>query len=451
MTAGGLCAVRVYAARFLFVFRDVPPVIAHTGTLSRRSADAIADGRSALMARSSTHLQRSTANVRVDSDSGTRDFDANLISGPMDRCVHRLVIACPLTKMGTCISNTRQDQKFMATPDSGAVQPSIMNVPLSFPCSATQLPLELLDIISKYLCAEDGYGCSNDRSFFYAALCPCSLVSRRWATHIRPTLFERVVLTSKEKACTFLALLRSPVVVPVLLREVVREIKLEMDEDSRLWMYHVWEILRDGVLPNLESVDLKIKGNEESPKGSQPKKGRSRCETLLDIGFPRKPPQSAHPIRLCMLSLSNLSFRSYETLLRCLTYHCTEKIMYDGIQWPEGPGSVVLPPAGHLLSQLCSHAPKKAFIWQPNSTLPILWSLITTQFPSSPTARLLYISDEQISTVMAIVHLFSDGYNGWLECLEMPQLGLRVATQIGDANPADGHRFLFMPYDSLQV
>ena len=143
---------------------------------------------------------------------------------------------------------------------------------------------------------------------------PCSLTCRVWAIHIRPLIFSEVVLRSQEKTRTFSELIRSPVVVPVPLREAVRKIKLVVDDESHPWMYHVWVLLlRDAILPNLQSITVAISG-----KSTDPPMGRSKCETLLDIGFPRTLP-CVNPLRLNMLHLDSLKFRSCEFFLVAFT------------------------------------------------------------------------------------------------------------------------------------
>ena len=102
---------------------------------------------------------------------------------------------------------------------------------------------------------------------------PCSLTCRVWAIHIRPLIFSEVVLRSQEKTRTFSELIRSPVVVPVPLREAVRKIKLVVDDESHPWMYHVWTLLRDYILPFLESIDFTIKGSLPKADSEQRNRG----------------------------------------------------------------------------------------------------------------------------------------------------------------------------------
>lgn len=235
---------------------------------------------------------------------------------------------------------------------------------------------------------------------FQSSLAPCSLTCRHWATQIRPVLFAKVVIKSHDAARSFTSFARCPAAVPGPLRLVVREIQLLVNNAFRPWMYHVWALFRDVALPNLQRVDLTIEGNESEAGW------RKSDEPLLDIGLPRTLP-SAHHIPLHLLTLLNLRFRSHATLLRCSTYHRTERILCTRVKWPEG--SPVSAPAGHLLSRLTSHIPDEVFLDECTSIASFVWRVVTTQ-PSTPGAapRLLYISATQINAVMGILRLFSD-------------------------------------------
>lgn len=217
-------------------------------------------------------------------------------------------------------------------------------------------------------------------------------------------LFSRIVLKSSNDARTFSALVRPPsVVVPGLLHTAVRDIRLRMDDSSRPWMYHVWALLRDGTLPNLESIHWRIRG-ANTVQASQI--CRNRCKVLLDIGLPRTMP-STHPIRLHTLTLYNLEFPSYIALLRCLAFDSVENVKLHDLRWPKE--DTILAPTGRLLSQLSLHAPKEIRTFSCTAVLPLVWSLITAQFPSPGAVwRLLYINSSQIDAIMAILRLFSE-------------------------------------------
>ena len=283
------------------------------------------------------------------------------------------------------------------------------------PSRADRLPEELFEPIIKYICILRKW----DWDFVHTrSLRDCSLTCRYWATRIRPAIFSHVTLTSQSRTRTFLALLPSPVVVPGLLRDIVREISLVMAEDSRPWMYHVWALLRNGALPNLRSINVNIRGQSDDIR--RPEAGRSKCEALLDVGLPRRLP-SSHQINLHTLSLTEISFRSYESLLRTVAYYCTEKIACYRVQWPET--NAIAAPAGYLLSRLNLHAPRHVSVMECTVWLPFLWTLITTHPPiSRVTQRLLYISTTQIGAVMDIVHLISGIECECRSCQEVPNL-----------------------------
>ena len=178
------------------------------------------------------------------------------------------------------------------------------------------------------------------------------MVSRYWAAQTRPTLFSHIILKSQEDVHSLASFIRSPLAVPAPLQSAIRTIVLYIHDSygtSRPWMYHFWALLRDDTLLNLKSVDLKIGGNDAPPPG------RSRCETLLDIGFPRTLPFARPMLHLRTLVLDQFQFQSYARVLKCLTYCCSEYLGCTRITWPED--RFFAPPARHLRprSRQCSH------------------------------------------------------------------------------------------------
>ena len=273
---------------------------------------------------------------------------------------------------------------------------------------AVQTPEELLVIICQCLCLE--WPTKWDRVshiwVFDSSLAQCSLTCRRWAARIRPAVFRNITLTSEKKARAFSALVRYSVNVPASLRDIVRHLKLEMDDTSRPWMYYVWALLRDGILTNLDRLDLQIVGADNSAK---PQVVRRKGEVLLDIGLPRTLP-STHPVYLDTLQLWNIQFRSHANFLRRVSLHSPRHIICSNVQWPEE--SMVLPPLEHPRlgrSPLTFRASEEVSVKDFPSVVPFLWCMVTTQL-SGPgaTQRLLYISPAQIDAVMDIIHLFSD-------------------------------------------
>ena len=195
---------------------------------------------------------------------------------------------------------------------------------------------------------------------------------------------------------------RSPVIVPGPLRDVVRDIRLEMDENSRPWMYYIWALLRDGVLLNIQSIDLRISGDRD--KALQERWDKSEIFSLLDIGLPRTLP-SAHPIHLRTLDLRRLKFRSHAALLRCLAYHHTERIYCDQVEWP---GESVISPLPRYPSSRLG-LPKQVRVSSCTAISPFVWSIITPyRYGPRMTPRLLYIRPAQINIVLGIIRLFSD-------------------------------------------
>ncbi|KIP06072.1 hypothetical protein PHLGIDRAFT_119269 [Phlebiopsis gigantea 11061_1 CR5-6] len=273
---------------------------------------------------------------------------------------------------------------------------------------AAQLPEELLKLILEHLCVHQESN-SEGAPAFDRSLGKCSLICRYWAAHTRPILFSRVVLRSQESARILSGFLRHPVAVPGPLRDVIRELRLEMDAHGRPWMYHVWILLRDRMLPNLQSLDLRIE-SKLLPKDPQTIQSRLGCRDLLDIGLPRKLP-SALPshdiIRLHTLTLCDLQFRSRTDLLRCFIHYPTEQVRCQQLVWPQEHAATA--PTGRFFSRINSHTPKQVGIQRCTAVAPLVWSLITARTPGTSAAqRLLYIGDTQINTVASILSLFSD-------------------------------------------
>ncbi|KIP06067.1 hypothetical protein PHLGIDRAFT_119265 [Phlebiopsis gigantea 11061_1 CR5-6] len=245
-------------------------------------------------------------------------------------------------------------------------------IDISAPSKGAQLPAELLEVVLQHI------------------------------SQIRPQLFWRVEIRSPQKFLAFAALVRSSdAAVPWSLRLVVNFIELTVESSSRPWIYHIWALLRDVALPNFEGIELNIKGVYH---GKEVEVGRRKHDGWrLDIGFPRTLP-SAHPLHLRSLSARSLTFRSHQTLLRCLTCYDTEKIGCFNVQWPGR--SAVSAPAGGPLSRLSAYPPNTINGLRCTPILPLIWRLVTTQLSAPGAARHpLYISTLQIDAVMGILHL----------------------------------------------
>ena len=291
-------------------------------------------------------------------------------------------------------------------PDTATAHLRSIDISVFHPRSAIRLPEELLVTILRHLChiRPWRYDRVSKKLVFDSSWARCALACHHWAAHIRPANFSHVDLTSEKSARMFSALVRSSVGVLTPLCEIVVDITIYMDDIARPWLYFVWALLRDGVLPNLVQVDLTIKGAVgDSDESRVP---RIKGEFLLDPGLPRTPP-SAHPIPLCNLRLEDLRFRSHKTLLRSLVSHSPITVACSNIRWPEE--SAVLEPAGRLYSQLSPRGLSLIEVSECTAVVPVFWTLLTTHRPGvGATPRRLYITEAQMDHVMDILRLFSD-------------------------------------------
>ena len=271
------------------------------------------------------------------------------------------------------------------------------SIDVAGPTRGPQVPEELLAIVLDYLCLR------LESEYFSPLRGQCSLTCRHWAAHIRPAIFKRIILTSREMACTLPALVHSSVDVPAPLRETVRQLDIEMDNRSRPWLFYVWALLRDGVLPNIEQINLSIKGVYDM---WGPYAARKKSEVFLDIGLPRTLP-SAHPIRLKTLRLENLRFYSHASLLRSFGLHSPSTINCEDIQWSnENP---VVGPGGRVPLRANLHRLETVTVDECKAVWPFILSLLTTHPPSPRTTqRLLHIHETQIFAVISMFRLFSD-------------------------------------------
>ena len=172
-------------------------------------------------------------------------------------------------------------------------------------------------------------------------------------------------------------------------------------------MYHIWSLLRDGVLRKIKRINLTITGTDANDK---PQAAWRKGEHLLDVGLPRKLPQPfTHPIYLHTLHLENLQFRSRATLLRSLLLHSPKTIGCRNVQWPEETPVVVQ--AGQLHQrQLSLHTPEKIVVQNCTAILPFIWLLVTSHLPSpGAIQKRLYIHEIELATVVDILRLLSDG------------------------------------------
>ncbi|KIP02261.1 hypothetical protein PHLGIDRAFT_130828 [Phlebiopsis gigantea 11061_1 CR5-6] len=129
--------------------------------------------------------------------------------------------------------------------------------------TAANLPGELVELVLKSLCSYDPAVDNRWKaSSFDSSLGRCSLTCRHWATHIRPVLFRKVDILSEDEARAFAFFVRSSVAIPRPLRMVIRKIELSVykTSDFRPWMYYIWALLRDIELPNLQEINLAIRG-----------------------------------------------------------------------------------------------------------------------------------------------------------------------------------------------
>ena len=267
---------------------------------------------------------------------------------------------------------------------------------------AAQIPEELFKVLLKHLCINERP--PSAATSFEPRLARCSLTCRYWATHIRPVLFSKIALKSQDDVHTLATLLRSPVDVPGPLYAAVRAICLHMDSLSRPWMYHIWALLRDGMLPNVQSLDVKLNGHGVGYL----KVGRHKCECLLDIGLPRTIPHAPYPIRLRELHLDRFSFYSYTQLVRCIAYHLTDNVYCFEVDTPHQTAALT----PRILTRLASHAPRVIPITSRGSRiLPFVRSLVAPHPPASGAqhCRLLCVDITQRSAIMNIFWQFSDG------------------------------------------
>ena len=256
------------------------------------------------------------------------------------------------------------------------------------PPRGSQVPEELLAIIPQHL-ANSRFGWGFDWS-----LAQCSLTCRYWAAHIRPVIFRRVTLRSEKMVRAFTALFRSPIAVPGPLGGSVRYLEIKIDNTGRPWLFHVWALLRDGMLPNIERIDMSIDGaNSQDSR---------RNDALLDIGLPRRLP-SARPIQLDNLTLHNLQFSSYKALVRNLRLHFPKYIFCEEVQWLGGSR------AGHLHPRLSLDGLEKVTVKKCTAVFPFIQSAVVTHTPSPGAVRRgLQIGEGQIDAAMDILRLFSD-------------------------------------------
>ncbi|KIP06070.1 hypothetical protein PHLGIDRAFT_119267 [Phlebiopsis gigantea 11061_1 CR5-6] len=268
--------------------------------------------------------------------------------------------------------------------------------------NASELPEEIIYIILKHLCI-DQHDLAWGESFFDRALGRCSLTCRYWAAHIRPVLFAKLVLRSQNDVAALGALVRSSVVVPGMLGAVVREIDLVMDEGAHPWMYHVWALVRDGVLPSLRSIDLRIDGAGSVRAWHT---GRHRCAVMYDVGLPRTRP-SDHTLHLRRLLLHSLKFDSSNILLRCLASVNADTVQCVGLQWPED--DTTLPTTVLPLPRTRSFTPHELWVDLCTAVSPFVRSFLTTRPPRPGTARRqAYVGPAHLDTAMALARLLSE-------------------------------------------
>ena len=277
-------------------------------------------------------------------------------------------------------------------------------IDLSIPSTGTRFAEEILAIILRYLCPGKPTGNASGNWIIDASLALCSLTCRHWAAQIRPAIFKNITLRSHKQACAFSALVRSSVAVPGPLQEDVCSITLWINGESRPWIYYVWALLRDGVLPNMTRVDLNIQGRNCGIL--EPQLIQKKGEVLLDVGLPRKLP-SMHPICLGRLGIEDVQFRSYTSFLRSLNLHSPKYIFCCNVQWPGG--NTITAPAERLFPRSSSYGLQEVCVKQRMAVTPLIWTLVTTRSPNSGAAtELLYINATQINTVISMFRLFSD-------------------------------------------
>ena len=281
--------------------------------------------------------------------------------------------------------------------------------------TTTLLPGEILEHILQCLCIPSSgrwLKSSYDRS-----LGLCSLTCRLWAEHIRPPLFLRIEITSREKACAFSALIRSSVGMAECqwsLYKAVHEILLRISTNSRPWLYYAWSFLHGGALRKLETIRLYISAERSTPPSELPSE-KCPYNTYVDVGFPRTLPWLRPTLQLKSLHLINLKIHSSYALLRCFTYHRTDFISFKGGDWLDDSADESAP-TRNLLRRLRLHTPTRLHVTPGSRPLgwssQLLWALFTTDPSSTWMAGepLYMINDIQISAVMCIVRLFANEY-----------------------------------------
>ena len=255
-------------------------------------------------------------------------------------------------------------------------------------------------------------------STFDGSLSGCSLVCRHWAANIRPVIFEYVHLKSQLDAKRFSTAVSSPCKVPAPLNTLVHELTLDRDDDSKPWMYFVWALIRDGLLPNLREVRLRTRERESDLRVSQPnQRGRN---SLYDLGLPRTMPSHAICFpHLSGLVLQNIMFPSRSALVRFITSSNTMTICCFYLKWLV-QDSAPEPAVHSLLAG--PFVPRIAYIQNCTAVLPFVWAMVTTRPPNprAPQQR-VHIGPDQINAVIGILSLFTDDHKSWLQ--HSPEIG----------------------------
>lgn len=275
---------------------------------------------------------------------------------------------------------------------------------------ADRIPTELFEDILWYICGSPSdYLSTSKLQFSKRELGFCALVCRYWANNIREYLCKRLVLTSRQRALTYLSLAKATILNPNI-GELVSELVLEytFPPPYAPWIHLVVNCQTPRMFPNLENgptLEMKC-GLERISAASFP--APRTIHHYLPVTFP--PRWSS----LGKLVLSDLHFSRFEDLVSLVqSVVASDMVFCSSLSWDDDdtfdPNTAVtkvgnmrrsVEVPGHLRVRNCGDA------W------PFLWLLVTTLPPLGRPASLspftLHIADAQLLNLADVVRHVQD-------------------------------------------
>ncbi|KIP03934.1 hypothetical protein PHLGIDRAFT_15538 [Phlebiopsis gigantea 11061_1 CR5-6] len=271
---------------------------------------------------------------------------------------------------------------------------------------ADRIPPELFENILHHLPGE--VNARNPWRSRKRILGTCSLTCRYWAAYIRPFIFAKLALKSREDMSSFLAVMKGskPTFFEVAISKYVKELYLLQTVPSDPWIPLLLNFTPKTDLPNLTQINVLTSCELSAESDMNTTSTRSIYYQDLPVALP-----AAHIWRLSRHSITSIHFRTFKDALAVITSFDSARTDCVGITWAQ-PAALLpeSPPASVRTAPRWAGGDKIIRVLGCAAVWPFVWALVTTRRVAGPAAcRPLFVEGAQLPTVLRLVRCLADG------------------------------------------